>query len=207
VPITVQAVLELAQGDPKRYSALQAKAQFQRVGADFYEQHAPEAVRLMNVVRSALDTLLPPTLRRDDGADAQVFLHVPADPRELPLPVTVLAFRAEVAEGTEREQLLRATAWVEHPRAVEPPAVEAFASPLLGEGLRTLRHESDGGRRWGRRQELTTVLVHAFVAEGLAVQASTTTPHSRQLYAALPDLDAFARTLAPNEAPAPNEAD
>lgn len=132
------------------------------------------------------------------------FLYWP-DPAKPPLPVFVALWQAE--HSTEDALLYYSGARTgEETEGAEPPILEIFISDHLGEGLRVLRFDSFGSLgdgSAGSSEALLATLGYAWRAEAHAmdVQMFAFTPDLGLLYAALVDLDAFARVIVPTPDP------
>lgn len=113
----------------------------------------------------------------------RTFLWLP-DPAAEPLAVHLEGY---VEEG-ERDEALRDLGRTDPDGAVEPPVVEPFDTPGLGQGLRVLRYEdTDDG--------VVLVLSYAFRAGGLDVRLWLSSYDTAAALRALEDVDELARAL------------
>ena len=115
----------------------------------------------------------------------RTFLWLPEPTAEL-LPVHLEAFAAE----GEQDESLRDLARAEAVGAVEPPIVEPFPSPQLGEGIRVLRYAADPDDG-----AIVLTLSYAWRAEGLDVLLWLSTFDTGLALRALPDVDDLARAV------------
>lgn len=125
----------------------------------------------------------------------RTFLWLPEPAVDL-LPVHLEAFAAE----GDRDGSLRELARAEVAGAVEPPIVESFPSPHLGDGIRVLRYAADPDDG-----AVVLTLSYAWRADGLDVLLWLSTFDTGLALRAMPDVDDLARAvrLADHRRPAP----
>ncbi|PWI45906.1 hypothetical protein [Streptomyces sp. ICBB 8177] len=127
----------------------------------------------------------------------EVLLHLPG-PRDDPLPVYLGDLTTDPEDVEDRaHEILRHLTGADDPYAVEPPVVEEFGNPFLGQGLRVLRYTADD-RAGGA---LLPCLRYAWHLRGIDGQPARCAclfalhPDPARLIAALDDLDTLARDL------------
>ncbi|MEU6174429.1 hypothetical protein ABZ832_21220 [Streptantibioticus parmotrematis] len=124
----------------------------------------------------------------------EVLLHLPG-PRDNPLPVYLGDLTTEPEDPGH--EVLRHLTGADDPYAVEPPVVEEFGNPFLGQGLRVLRYTTDD-RAGGA---LLPCLRYAWYLRGNDGQPPhcaclfTLHPDPARLVAALDDIDTLAGDL------------
>lgn len=120
-----------------------------------------------------------------------VFLHLP-EPMDMPLTVHIGDLGTEDLDGEEVWHGIRQLCGAQDPEAVEPPMVETFASPYLGNGVRVLRYvtdEEDG--------TINVVLRYGWHLPELqrSVHLFTFALDPGHLLSAMEDIDALARCI------------
>ena len=114
----------------------------------------------------------------------RTFFWLP-DPTVEPMPVHLECY---VAEG-DREEALRELGRTEPDGAVEPPVVEPFHSPGLGEGVRVIRYVSTD-------EGVVLVLSYAFRTLDMDVRLWLSTYDTAAALRVLDGVDDLARSLA-----------